>query len=272
MDALKISNTDIISFLLVFFRTGAILFTAPFFGSGNIPVRVRIMLSCALSLVLTASVREQGSPLPALGATALGDPRFLALGDPRFSLMAVFREVLLGIAIGYTARLTFVSIQLAGQLAGYGMGFGMARILDPSTRTNVTIIAQYNVVIAMLVFLLIRGHHHILAGIAKSFSAIPLGVWSPSASFIGHLNTVFASIFATGFRIAIPVMAALFLTKIALAIIARTMPQMNVFIVGFPLQISVGLITMAISLPFFVKILHSLFASMQENIFSILDF
>ena len=203
MDALKISNTDIISFLLVFFRTGAILFTAPFFGSKNIPVRVRIMLSCALSLVLTASVREQGSLL-------------LALGDPRFSLMAVFREVLLGIAIGYTARLTFASIQLAGQLAGYGMGCGMARILDPSTRTNVTIIAQYNVVIAMLVFLLIRGHHHILVGIAKSFSALPLGVWSPSASFIGHLNTVFATIFATGFRIAIPVMAALFLTKLGI--------------------------------------------------------
>jgi flagellar biosynthetic protein FliR len=222
------------------------------------------MLSCALSLVLVTAAKEQGNPLFALGATASG--------DPRFSLMAVFREVLLGIAIGYTARLTYTSIQLAGQLAGYGMGFGMARILDPSTRTNVTIIAQYNVVIAMLVFLLIRGHHHILVGIAKSFSAVPLGVWSPSASLVGHLNTVFASIFATGFRIAIPVMAALFLTKVALAIIARTIPQMNVFIVGFPLQISVGLIAMAVSLPFFVKILHSLFASMRENVFLIFDF
>ena len=154
------------------------------------------------------------------------------------------------------------------------MGFGMARILDPSTRVNVTIIAQYNTVIATLIFLLIRGHHHILMGIAKSFSTIPLAVWEgviSSHTFIVHLNTVFAGIFATAFRIAIPVMGAAFLAKIAMAIISRTMPQMNVFIVGFPLQISVGLIAMALSLPFFVELLHPLFTSMRENIWVVIS-
>ena len=186
--------------------------------------------------------------------------------------LAILRELLLGSGIGFTAQLTFAGIQLAGQFVGYGMGFGMMRIMDPSTRTNVTVTAQYNMVVATLIFLLIHGHHYILMGIAKSFSAIPLAQWVPSASFIGHLNTVFAGIFTSALRIAIPVMGALFLTKVAMGILARTMPQMNVFIVGFPIQISIGLIAMAISLPFFVKILYSLFTSMRENVFLILDF
>ena len=260
MEALGITNIQIISFLLTFFRTGAILFTAPFFSSKNINTRVRILLSLTIAIVLTTSFTN-------LMTEGIGDvSRFMRY--PAL-IMAIFREVALGIAIGFTAQLTFAGIQLAGQIVGHEMGFGLTRLLDPSMNTNVTITAQYNVVLATMIFLLIRGHHHILMGMARSFSEIPLGGWNPSASFTGHLNDTFSGIFKTAFRLAIPVMAVLFLTKIGMAIIARTIPQMNVFIVGFPLQISIGLIAMALSLPFFVKTLNGLFELMRNNIWLI---
>jgi len=270
METISISNTEIISFLLVFFRTGAVLYTAPFFGSQSIPVRVRILLSCAIAIVMTTA-------LGTLNETALAEGRnnVLSLQALMFQqgviglFAAIFREVFLGITIGYTARLTFMGIQLAGQIMGHEMGFGMMRILDPTTRANVTIIAQYNTVVATLVFLLINGHHYIIMGLAKSFSSIPLAGWAPSASLVGHVNNVFAGIFSTGIKIALPIMGALFLTKIGLGIVARTMPQMNVFIVGFPLQIAIGLIGMAVSLPIFVEILNNLFISMRDNVWVI---
>ena len=262
METFKITNTEIISFLLIFFRTGAILFTAPLFGSRSITARVRLLLAFTIAIVLTSVfIGGKGNiPAPLL--------RFNHTGQ---LFIAIFREILLGIAIGFTARLTFTSIQLAGEFVGYEMGFGMMRIFDPLTQANMTVTAQYNVVAATLIFILARGHHYILMGIARSFEAIPLAGWVPSASFIGHLNNVFASIFATAFRLAIPVIGAIFLTKVAMGIIARTVPQMNVFIVGFPVQISVGLLAMAISLPFFVKILHTLFITMRENIWAVIN-
>jgi flagellar biosynthetic protein FliR len=137
METLGITNSDIIRFLLVFFRIGAVLFTAPIFGSKNIPSRVRIVLACTIAIVLTMSAiadRAEAATI-ALNASLFAGNRLL--------VMAVFQEVFLGIAIGYTARLTFTVVQMAGQLVGMGMGFSMARIIDPSTRENVMLVAQY---------------------------------------------------------------------------------------------------------------------------------
>ncbi len=260
MDTITITNSQFISFLLVLFRIGAILFTAPLFGSKNIPVRIRILLSLVIAIVLITSMKQE----------KLLDNALLVQSQSAIGLtMMIFREIFFGIAIGYATQLAFMGVQLAGQMVGQQMGFGMARVLDPTTRANVTIVAQYNVTVTMLIFLLIGGHHYILMGLARSFSEVPLAQWEISRSLAEHLSTVFASIFATALKISIPVMAALFLTKIGLGIIARTMPQMNVFIVGMPLQIAVGLIAMAISLPFFVKALGAMFMAMRDNVWGV---
>jgi len=254
-----LDNIQIAFFLLIFFRVGAILFTAPFFSNKNINTRVRILVSFAISIVLAVSLEaSMNKDIP--------DPNNYPL-----LVSAIFREIILGIAIGYTAQLAFVGVQFAGQLVSNEMGLSMLNVLDPSTTTGVTIIAQFNMVLATMIFLLINGHHYILMSVSRSFSTIPLGGWSVSSAFVGHLNDVFAGIFTTAIRISLPVMGAVFLSKIALSIIARTMPQINVFIVGFPVQIALGLIAMAVSLPFFVRILMTLFASMRENILLILN-
>ena len=260
MDTIRITSTQLISFLLVFFRIGGVFFAAPFFGSKNLPIRVKTPLCFAIAIIVVMSLTKDRGwdhmlPVQPQGAIGL--------------LVLIFKEISLGVAIGYTAQLAFVGVQMAGQLMGHEMGLSMMRIVDPTTRANVTVIAQFNSIVAMLIFLFIHGHHYILRGIAKSFSAVPLGQWSVSISFVDHLSIVFGSIFSTGLRIALPVMSAAFLTKIALAIVARTMPQINIFVVGFPLQISVGFIAMAVSLPLFTKVLRALFTTMQHNVWGI---
>ncbi len=261
MDTITITNTQFISFFLVWFRIGAVLFTAPLFGSKNIPVRIRVALSLVIAIVMITSLNQEKRL----------DSTLLIQSQNVIGLMImIFREILLGVAIGYTAQLTFMGVQFAGQMVGQQMGFGMARIMDPTTRANVTIVAQYNVTVAMLIFLLIGGHHYVLMGLARSFSTIPLAQWAVSKTFAEHVSMVFASIFVTALKVSIPVMTALFLARISLAIVARTMPQMNVFVVGMPLQIAVGLIVMAVSLPFFVKVVGGLFMTMRDNVWGVL--
>lgn len=260
MDTITIANVHLVSFLLILFRVGAVISTAPFFGSKNIPVRVKALLVLILAIILTTSLSQDGK---------LNNVTFIYSRGLIGLSFVILKEILLGVAIGYTARLTFIGIQLAGQFIGHEMGFAMMRVMDPTTRASVTIISQYNTAVAMLVFLFIRGHHYILTGLAGSFSAVPLGQWAVSGSYVEHLNVIFGSIFSTALRLAIPVMAALFLTKVALAIVARTMPQMNVFVVGFPLQIALGLISMAITLPLFMNALQSLFVTMRDNIIGV---
>lgn len=260
MDIITITDSQFVSFFLVFFRVSAILFTAPLFGSKNIPMRIKASLAIVITIVMITSLNQQ---LKLDGALLVQSQNVIGL------IIMIFREVLFGIAVGFTAQLTFMGIQMAGQLIGQEMGFGMMRIMDPTTRANVTIVAQFKVTVSMLIFLIIGGHHYILMGLAKSFSAVPLAQWGVSKPLVEHLSVVFSSIFSTALKIAIPIMAMTFLTKIALAIIARTMPQMNVFVIGFPLQVSMGLIAMSISLPFFLKVLGGLFMTMRDNMWGV---
>lgn len=259
MEDITLSNAQIISFLLVFFRIGAILLTAPIFGARNLPIQVRVLLSFTIAIVITSAI------IPYKGLTSI------PLNNIMEYFIAVVREVILGISIGFMAQLVFIAIQFAGQLIGNDIGFGMMNIFDPSTHSTVTIIAELNTVLASLVFIVTYSHHYVLMGLAKSFEMVPIAVWSPNGSLINFMNTVFSSIFTTGFRIALPVMGAVFLSKIALAMLVRTMPQMNVFVIGFPIQISLGLLVMAVCLPLFVRFIRLLFMTMKDNIWYILQ-
>ena len=261
METINLNSNQIISFLLVFFRVGAIMFSAPFFGAKNIPMQVRILLSFAIAIVITSAIVPHNNlQIKSMNGTQ----------DILWIFIAVIKEIILGLAIGFTAQLTFVGIQMAGQLIGNDIGFGMMNILDPSTHDVVTVTAELYTIIATLLFIVTYSHHFILMAIAKSFDTIPLMGWSLSGSFISHLSIVFSSVFSTGLKLALPIIGALFLAKIAMAIVTRTMPQMNFFVVGFPIQITVGLLAIAISLPFMARVIHGLFLSMRDNIWFML--
>lgn len=236
--------------VLVFIRTGAILITAPLFGSRNVPLK----LKAGLSLVLTLAI------FPLVGFKEV----YLASVPSLVSAMA--GEVLIGVIIGFTARLIFAAVQLAGELAGFQMGFGIVNVIDPQTSTQFSIIAQFQNIITLLVFLALDTHYWFILAISKSFELIqPLG-FCFTDSLMEAIISLSCDMFVIAAKVAAPVIAVLFFTDVALGLIARTVPQMNIFIVGFPVKIAIGLLGLGFSLPLLSYLLRNLFQRMGGDI------
>jgi len=179
---------------------------------------------------------------------------------------AVIREVLVGLSIGMGATLIISGIQMAGQIADTQMGLGMANVIDPMTNTQVSVMGQFYNMVAILVFLGVDGHHMLIRALVDSFSVIPLGHANFTPALADKMMNLFAQMFFIAFRVGAPVIGALFITNMALGVVARTVPQMNVFIVGMPLSLGVGLLITASSMTFFVYVMQGIIHGMYRDI------
>lgn len=244
-------------FLLVLLRVGALLVVAPIFGHRHWLGRAKVGLALMVSVVLFPMVADQPLDLPT-GVFAYG---FLMV-----------REVLMGVVLGFTVLLLFVGIQFAGQLAGLQMGFGIVNVIDPQSSDQVSIIGQFLNIMAILLLLTLDGHHMILSGLVASFEAIPLGGVSFHDGLMFKLMDLTAQVFVIAVKISAPILIALFLVTAAMGVLARTVPQMNVFLVGFPLQIGVGMAALLISLPLFAVFVERLFVNTNRDLVALLDF
>ncbi|MFQ6114846.1 MAG: flagellar biosynthetic protein FliR [bacterium] len=249
-------------FLLILFRISAFLLSAPIFGSAYVPARAKIGLSLALSVILLPIV-EKGNFSPPKELLTYG--------------IVVFREVMVGVIIGYSARLVFAGIDFAGQVIGLQMGFGIANIIDPKYETQISVIAQFQGLVAILIFLCINGHHWLLQALAKSFETIPLSgfavsplgrplLFAYSEEAVAILLKMSSDIFVVAFKIGAPVIVALFLTNVTLGVLTKAVPRMNVFFMSFPLTIIIGLLSLAASLQVLGYLLPKLFHQMQNDI------
>ena len=164
------------------------------------------------------------------------------------------------------ATLLFTGIQLAGQIIDIQMGLGMVNIIDPVTSTQISVMGQFYYLVATLVFLAVNGHHILLRAVVYSFSVIALGQAHFTSTVGNEMMYLFSKVFFIAFRVGAPVIGSLFITNLALGIIARTVPQMNVFIVGLPLNMAVGLIIVAMSMSFFVYILQDMFIGLYRDL------
>jgi flagellar biosynthetic protein FliR len=237
--------------VLIFTRVGAILLTAPLFSSGSIPVHVKIGLSFMLAVIVFPLVSVNDIlvlPLASLGIAMAG-------------------EVLIGVIIGFTARLLFAAVQLAGQLVGFQMGFGIVNVIDPQTSSQVSIIAQFENIITLLIFMAVNAHHWFIMAIAKSFEVVPLLAFSFTNSLMEALVRLSCDMFVVAAKVAAPIIAILLFTSVALGLLARTVPQMNIFIVGFPLKLAIGLLAVGLTLPLLSTLLRNLFQGLGEDIF-----
>jgi flagellar biosynthetic protein FliR len=181
-------------------------------------------------------------------------------------ILAVVREMLVGFVIGLGALLVFTGIQLAGQVIDIQMGLGMVNIIDPVTSTQISVMGQYYYLIATLVFLAVNGHHLLIRAVVDSFNLIPLGQAHFTEPLAAKMMSIFSQLFFIAFKVGAPVIGALFITNLALGVIARTVPQMNVFIVGLPLNVGVGLLIVAVSMSFFVFMLQGLFRGLYRDV------
>jgi len=248
---LQLSALEFEKLLLIVLRVGGIMTVAPMFGHRNIPSMVKVGFIIIVSIVL----------LPTIPVSSIDFPPEL------FSLAGVLvKEIAAGLAIGFTSLFLFIAVQFAGNIIGLQMGFGIVNVIDPNSSTQIPIIGQFQFLIAMLIFLAIDGHHILISAVAGSFQMIPLGQVSFSEVSCDILVRGAVNTMALAIKIGAPCIVTLFLLDVSLGIVARTVPQMNIFIVGFPLKIGVGLFMLGISFPIIGYVFNKLLQNLDSNL------
>lgn len=251
MISLNISLPQLQLYLLVFLRVGAILISIPVFESNTMPHLFRLALAFAASLILFPMLKL--SPMPVAGSIFT------------FGIGAA-REILLGVTIGFSVKFIFAGIQLAGQLAGYQMGLAIAEVLDPADSQQIPLLGQFNNLVALLIFLSINAHYWFIKALALSYRIVPPLSAHFGGSLMEQLIRLGGNMFVIAIQVGAPVIAVLLVTSAAFGLVARTVPQLNVFIVAMPLKIGVGLIFLGLSLPYFAAFLKRIFGGLGEHI------
>ena len=242
-------------FLLILLRVSTLLIVAPIFGHRLFLARAKVGLAVMVSMVVFPLV--DGFDVPE--------------GFFPYAVMMV-GEVILGLVLGYVVLLLFIGVQFAGQLAGLQMGFGIVNVIDPQSHDQISIIGQFLNILAILMVLTLDGHHIILNGLLGSFEAVPLGGVVLQASIAHKLIALSSEVFVIAIKISAPILVALFLISTAMGVLARTVPQMNVFIVGFPVQLAVGLSVLVATLPLFQIIVERAIHLIERDVFALIEF
>lgn len=244
------------SFILVLVRVSAIIVVIPVISEKNVPVMIKAGLAVIVSVVI----------FPLVAGTVPSTKNYHL-----FHLITLIAgEVLIGLTIGFTARLLFAAIQIAGDIIGFQMGFAVANVIDPMSEQSVSIITQLKYLIAMLLFITVNAHHLFFLAIIQSYQFVAPLSFHFSPNLMQFIFITSKEMFVIGLKIAAPLMAVMIFTNVALGVVARTVPQMNIFIVGFPLQISMGLIFIGLTAPVFIRMTQALFNSLEGKIISAL--
>ena len=246
MVSLAVSLPQLQLLFLVFLRTSAFLMTLPVLNSPSVPVLFRIGLAVSASLLL---------------APALAPLRLPYLADGVSLGVAAAGEVLLGLLAGMSVRLVFEGLQLAGQIAGYQMGMAIAEVIDPASEDQVALLSQFNTLLATLIFLAINGHHAFIRSLVESYQIVPPMGFQLQGPVMERLARLSAELFTVGLKAGAPIVVALMLSTVSFGLVARTVPQMNIFIVSMPLNIGVGLLFIGLSLPHLAGYIGDLFGT-----------
>ncbi len=216
-----------------FLRVLAVFTAAPIFSSKSIPLRARIALAFFISLASQASLQDQ--PL-------------ISLSSPE-ALGAVMQQVGIGLAIGFTVRLVFASIELAGEIVGFQMGLNFASFFDPSFNTQSSAVAKFFGHMAAFLFIVMNGHLLVIMAVVKSFKAFPVDQNFIEALKVMKLYELGANLFASGLWIALPMVGMLMFVNLAMGVVSRVAPQMNIYSIGFPITLTAGLVCITAVLP-----------------------
>ncbi|WP_019879195.1 flagellar biosynthetic protein FliR [Succinispira mobilis] len=243
--------------ILIFARINGIFVTAPFFGSRNISAKLRIGLSLLLTILILPSVLKLNIASNYQEANLL-----------YFSL--VVGEFLVGLIIGFVANIFFSVAQMAGQVLDMQIGFGMVNVLDPQSGQQMPVIGNFLNILAVLVFLTTNAHHFLLISLNDSFSVISLGAPNFQAGILAFALEVFKKTFVIAFKFCLPIATVILLTDIALGMLSKTMPQMNIFIVGMPAKIILGIFMLSAILPTYIYVLKVGFDEIYKDVQNII--
>ena len=229
MDLFHFNPDTVFSFLLTFMRLSVVVFMLPFYGATLIPNVVKASFCLVLAMALWPRLAFAGTALPAspwtIGIMFLG-------------------EALLGLLLDILVRLLFSAAQSAGSIMGFSMGFSLMNSIDPMTGASESGLGHLMSQVATMLFLCLNGHLFLLSAMAQSFEMVPPGGLLVNAAVGEHLIAFTGQMFVMAIKIAAPILASIFLVDLALALVARAAPQMNVLFIGFPLKVSVGFLFM----------------------------
>lgn len=226
----------ITGFLWPFFRIAALVTVAPILGVRVVPMRFRVGLALALALVI-APVLPPGPEIDPVSAKGI---------------LISCCQVLVGLAMGFMVRLVFSAVELAGNLIGQTMGLGFAQMMDPANGVTVPVVSQFYTVLATLIFLILNGHLILIEILVRSFDVIPVALASITEVGLWTLLAWSGWLFKGALIISLPALASLLLVNAAFGVMMRAAPQLNIFVIGFPISLMLGFTFMMLSLPLFV--------------------
>lgn len=254
--ALDGALTQLIGFSLILLRVSAILFAAPIFSSENVPPSLKIGMAVAFTFAIAAALPLEKFRMPLSFAGYLP---------------AAISELTIGLTIGYAARLIFAAVQLSGQLMGLQMGFGIANIIDPMTNIQVPVLSQFQNLFAVLIFLSANAHYWFIKALVASFHAVPLYGLNFGGDLLELLLRLSGSMFLIALKIGAPVIAASMIASMALGLLAKTVPQLNIFIISMPLNTAIGIVVLGFSLPFLAQLLFIIFEELGQDILAMIN-
>ncbi len=228
-------NTWLAAYLWPLVRILGVLMVTPMFGHRSTPVRIRIGLGVFITLVLVPT-------LPA--------PPDIDIGSWQ-GLFVLVQQILIGISIGFVVRVAFAALDVAGEIIGLQMGLGFASFFDPQTAGQSLVLARFFNMLGVLIFVVVNGHLLLLDALAGSFHSLPVSAAPLAAAGFRSIAAFGGTAFSIGLQLALPLIAIMLMTNLALGILTRASPQLNIFAIGFPITLSVGLITLNFSLPYF---------------------
>lgn len=232
------------AFLIILARVSGLFLSAPIFASRQIPGKVKILTVIVLTVSIACFV-------------PLDKP--VDFTKPAAYILALVIEVFIGYSIGFVAYAVFAAIQLAGQLMDMQMGFGMVNVVDPQSGMQIPLMGNFAYLIALLMYLQMNGHHYLIQAIVQSYKIVPVMGMNLGADFTELIVQITAYIFVIAVKVSVPIIFAVLLADIAMGFIARTVPQMNVFIVGLPLKIMVGLVALLLLFQVYMWLMEMLF-------------
>ena len=226
-ELLNLAWQDILSFVFVFVRVGIIFALIPFFGAEVVARRITAIIAFFLSLVLVPVVPAVEIAMESISVITL--------------VVLLLHELLIGLGLGLAINVIFAGVQIAGELVGFQMGFAIVNVVDPMTGVDAPVTSNLLYIVAFLLFLSFGGHHMLIKALVDSYYIVPVEAGFPDQKYLLAVLSYGAQMFLIGVKMAAPAIGVLLLLNIAFALTARAIPQMNVFLMSFPLTIAIGL-------------------------------
>ncbi len=248
MELLPITYKEAQVFFFIMIRISVILFMFPFFNARVIPVLSKAGLALMISIILFSVVNHKMITFP---DSLLGVVQF------------ILTELIIGMILGLMVQLFFEGVKMIGHVVGFQTGFAITNIIDPQNGVQVSIFANFAYLVAMTIFLVLNGHHLALNAMRESFELINVGSLNLNKQIFEKILFLSGDMFVIALKIGAPAIAALLFTKVAFALVTKLIPQMNIMIVAFPVQIVIGLIFFGITLNIILRFVEGYLGGME---------